>query len=77
LDLVGISKVNKYLGKFDGEDYIEPSSDGIATFRRDDFEFREFEKLSIQEQNEKSLYYIEDSLLKICDKFDVSNEVLN
>jgi len=37
LDLVGISKVNIYLGKFDGE----------------------------------------DSLLKICNKFDVSSEVLN
>ena len=77
MDLVGISKVNIYLGKFDGEDYIEPSSDGIATFRRDDFEFSEFEKLSTQEQNEKSLYYIEDSLLKICEKFGVSSEVSN
>ena len=46
IDLIGISKVNIYLGQFDGKDYISPSSDGIAIFRRDDFDFEHFKSLN-------------------------------
>lgn len=75
LDLNGISKVNIYLGKFDGENYIPPGSDGIAAFKRSDFDFTTFQNLSVREKNEKSLFYVEDSLLQLCDKFKLSKDV--
>lgn len=66
LDLGGISKVNIYLGNFDGSAFESPSSNGIAAFRRSDFIFDEFCTLSDHDKQETSLFYIEDSLRQIC-----------
>lgn len=66
MDLGGISKVNIYLGSFDGSAYESPSSNGIAVFRRADFIFDDFCALSDHEKQEASLFYIENSLLQIC-----------
>ena len=42
LDFMGVSKLNIQLGNFEGDEYQAPSSGGIATFKRDDFDFYEF-----------------------------------
>ena len=73
---MGMSKLNIMLGSFEGEEYLPPSSNGIATFRRNDFSFNEFCELSEQAKDLKSLYYIEDSLIKVCRKLKASDETL-
>ena len=77
LDLIGISKLNIQLRNFDGNEYQSPSLDGIATFRRNDFDFDEFCELPDHEKSVKSLYYIEDSLLTVCKKFKAPEETIS
>ena len=77
VDFQGIAKLNVYLGDFEGDEYLLPSTDGIASYRRRDFNFSEFVNLSETEKNVKSLYYIEDSLLRVGQKINVSNENLD
>lgn len=77
VDFQGIAKLNVYLGDFEGEEFLPPSRDGIASYRRSDFNYSEFMSLSEAEKNVKSLYYIEDSLLKVSEKLGVSNETLD
>lgn len=74
-DFYGISKLNIYLGPFEGENFTEASADGIAIYRRCDFDFSEFKKLPEQDKNERSLFYVRDSLLALCKRFELSDQV--
>ena len=74
-DFNGIAKLNIYLGSFEGEDFTEAGGDGIASFRRSDFEFSNFSELSDQEKNELSLFYLTDTLLILCERFELPSEV--
>lgn len=77
VDFQGIAKLNVNLGDFEGEEYLSPSTDGIASYRRRDFNYSEFVNLSETEKNVLSLYYIEDSILRVGKKFNISNETLD
>jgi hypothetical protein len=77
VDFRGIAKLNVYLGDFEGEEYLSPSTDGIASYRRNDFSYSEFANLTETEKNVKSLYYIEDSILRVGEKLKVPNETLD
>ncbi len=69
-DFNGISKLNIYLGEFEGEEYKAPLSNGIAEFRIRDFDFLAFKELPDNEKSEKSLCYLEYALEKLCIKFE-------
>jgi len=77
IDFNGISKLNIYLGDYDGEDYLPPSTDGIASYRRSDFNYSEFCSLTETEKNLKTLFYIEDSISKVGKELKVPNETLD
>ena len=70
----GIAKLNIYLGSFEGEDFTEAGSDGIASFRRSDFDFSSFSELSEHEKSKLSLFYITDTLLYLCQRLGLSGE---
>lgn len=77
IDLLGISKLNIQLGKFEGDSFLKPDNRGIAVFKRSDFQFEEFRQLSEEDKDDASLNYVEDSLLTICDQFYVPSTVKN
>ena len=77
IDFNGISKLNVYLGGYEGEDYLPPSTDGIASYRRSDFIYSEFCDLTETEKNLKTLFYIEDSISTVGKKLKVPNETLD
>ena len=66
-DLGGISKLNVKFGEFEGDAFLFPGDDGIATYRRNDFDFDEFQGLSDKDKDLESLQYLEDSLLQTCE----------
>lgn len=76
-DFAGLAKLNVYLGRYSGEDYIPPRSDGIAAYKRDDFIFDDFCELSDHSKCVKSLYYLTDSLKIIGNRLNVPFEILN
>ncbi len=77
LEILGISKLNIKLGNFDGEVYEPPAKDGIAIYKRDDFSYQNFSELSEGQKDEKSLFYIQDSLAKICANHKVPKTVID
>lgn len=70
-ELCGVSKLNIQLGDFEGVTYQVPGKDGIAVFKRNDFHFDDFCQLSEEEKDLKSLFYMEDSLINICETLDL------
>ena len=54
-----------------------PDKNGIATYVRNDFCLNEFSKLSDLEKNIKTLFYIEDSLINICERYDLTDETVS
>ncbi len=70
-DFDGMSKLNIQFGGFKGVAYQAPGKDGIAVFKRDDFQFDEFCQLSEKDKDLKSLFYLEDSLRSICEMLDL------
>lgn len=74
VEFLGISKLNIQFGKFEGDYFIAPGKDGIATLLRDDFSFNEFCEMTEEEKDEISLEYIESSLIRICERFDVPSD---
>lgn len=75
IDLLGISKLNIQLGKFEGNPFLGPDNRGIAVFKRSDFSFENFCELSEADKDNESLSYVENSLVSICDQFDVPSIV--
>lgn len=62
-----ISKFNVQLGSFKGDKFVRSREGGVATYKRDDFDFNEFEKLSESEKNLESIRFIRNSLLDVCE----------
>jgi hypothetical protein len=73
-ELDGISKLNIQFGDFEGPKYQSLGKDSIAVFKRNDFHFDEFCQLSEKEKDLKSLFYIEDSLINICNGLEFSDD---
>ena len=66
INFLDISKFNIRLGGFEGEKFDRSREGGVATYKRADFDFVQFEKLSELEKNVESLSYIRSSLLDVC-----------
>ncbi len=75
-EFLNISKLNIKLGNFEGNPFEEPAKDGIAVYKRDDYSFKEFMALSEIEKYHKSLFYIEDSLIKLCIQFNLESMII-
>jgi hypothetical protein len=74
-DFLGLSKLNIKFGYFEGDSFEEPSLGGIAIYKRNDYSFNEFMALSEAEKNNKTLFYIEDSLSNLSDSFNLNDDV--
>jgi len=77
MDFFEISKVNIELGKFEGDKFEISRTNGIATYKIEDFNFNQFEKLSDLEKNIQSLDYIRSSLLDICNILNADTHHIN
>ena len=71
IELAGTSKLNIKFGEFEGEPFLEPDNRGFTTFRRNDFLFNDFFNLPEEEKDIVSLGYIENSVMSICERFNV------
>jgi len=75
-NFLDISKFNIKFGDFDGDKCEMSRIGGIATFKRNDFNFEDFKKLSDHEKNLISLTYVRESLLEMCLMHNVSNTIV-
>jgi hypothetical protein len=66
-NFLDISKFNIQLGSFEGEKFTRSREGGIATYKRVDFDFQQFEKLSDLDKNLASVRYVRESLLDVCE----------
>lgn len=66
-EFFGISKLNIQFCEIENGVFIEPDNSGIAVFKRNDFSFASFCKLSEEEKDRISLDYMEDTLIEVCD----------
>jgi hypothetical protein len=76
-NFLDISKFNIRLGDFDGDSFEMSRIGGIGTFKRNDFNFEGFKKLSDDEKNLISLNYVRESLLEVCLMHNVSNTIVD